>query len=120
MQAIVLAGGKGRRLMPYTTVLPKPLMPIGDYPILEVILRQLKHYGFSRVTISTGYLHELIHAFLDSNKTLGLEISYAHEDTPLGTIGPLRLIDKLDDTFLVMNGDILTDINYRDLIASHK
>ena len=120
MQAIILAGGKGRRLMPYTTVLPKPLMPIGDYPILEVILRQLKHYGFNRVTISTGYLHELIHAYLDSNRTLGLEIAYVHEDTPLGTIGPLRLIEDLDDTFLVMNGDILTDISYPDLIASHK
>ncbi|MGB7787947.1 sugar phosphate nucleotidyltransferase [Methanoregula sp.] len=119
MQAIILAGGKGRRLMPYTTVLPKPLMPIGDYPILEVILRQLKHCGFGKVTISTGYLHELIHAYLDSNKTLGLDITYAHEDTPLGTIGPLRLIENLDDTFLVMNGDILTDIKYRDLIASH-
>jgi NDP-mannose synthase len=120
MQAIVLAGGKGRRLMPYTTVLPKPLMPIGDYPILEVILRQLKHYGFNRVTISTGYLHELIHAYLDSNRTLGLDIAYVHEDTPLGTIGPLRLIEHLDDTFLVMNGDILTDISYPDLIASHR
>lgn len=120
MQAIILAGGKGRRLMPYTTVLPKPLMPIGDYPILEVILRQLKHCGFRKVTISTGYLHELIHAYLDSNKTLGLDISYVHEDTPLGTIGPLRLIEHLDDTFLVMNGDILTDINYRDLIENHR
>lgn len=120
MQAIILAGGKGRRLMPYTTVLPKPLMPIGDYSILEVILRQLKHYGFGRVTISTGYLQELIHAYLNSNKSLGLELSYSHEDSPLGTIGPLRLLEKLDDTFLVMNGDILTDINYRELIESHK
>jgi NDP-mannose synthase len=120
MQAIILAGGKGRRLMPYTTVLPKPLMPIGDYSILEVILRQLKHAGFSKVTICTGYLHELIHAYLNSNKTLGLDISYTHEDTPLGTIGPLRLIENLDDTFLVMNGDILTDIDYTKLIDSHR
>lgn len=120
MQAIILAGGKGRRLMPYTTVLPKPLMPIGDYSILEVILRQLKHAGFSKVTICTGYLHELIHAYLNSNKTLGLNISYTHEDTPLGTIGPLRLIENLDDTFLVMNGDILTDIDYTALIDAHR
>jgi NDP-sugar pyrophosphorylase family protein len=120
MQAIILAGGKGRRLMPYTTVLPKPLMPIGDYSILEVILRQLKHAGFSKVTICTGYLHELIHAYLNSNKTLGLNISYTHEDTPLGTIGPLQLIENLDDTFLVMNGDILTDIDYAALIDAHR
>jgi NDP-sugar pyrophosphorylase family protein len=120
MQAIILAGGKGRRLLPYTTVLPKPLMPIGDYAILEVILRQLKHAGFKKVTISTGYLHELIHAYIDSNKTLGLEITYAHEDSPLGTIGPLRLIKKLEDNFLVMNGDILTDLDYTALIRAHK
>jgi NDP-sugar pyrophosphorylase family protein len=120
MQAIILAGGKGRRLLPYTTVLPKPLMPIGDYPIIEVILRQLKWYGFSRISISTGYLHEFIHAYLDSNKTFGLKFDYSHEDTPLGTIGPLRLIKNLDDTFLVMNGDILTDLNYKKLIEFHK
>jgi NDP-sugar pyrophosphorylase family protein len=119
MQAIILAGGKGRRLMPYTTVLPKPLMPIGDYSILEVILRQLMHAGFKKVTISTGYLHELIHAYIDSNKKLGLDISYVHEDTPLGTIGPLRLMKDLESNFLVMNGDILTDINYKALIDWH-
>ena len=120
MQAIILAGGKGRRLLPYTTVLPKPLMPIGDYPIIEVILQQLKRAGFNRISISTGYLHELIHAYLDSNKTLGLKIEYSHEETPLGTIGPLRLIKNLEDTFLVMNGDILTDLDYKKLIESHK
>lgn len=120
MQAIILAGGKGRRLLPYTTVLPKPLMPIGDYPIIEVILRQLKRAGFNRISISTGYLHELIHAYLDSNKTLGLKIEYSHEEIPLGTIGPLRLIENIEDIFLVMNGDILTDLDYKKLIESHK
>jgi len=120
MQAIILAGGKGRRLLPYTTVLPKPLMPIGDYSILEVILRQLKHAGFNNITISTGYLHELIYAYIASNKSLDLKISYAHEEKPLGTIGPLRLIKQLDDHFLVMNGDILTDIDYTALITAHK
>jgi NDP-sugar pyrophosphorylase family protein len=119
MQAIILAGGKGRRLMPYTTVLPKPLMPIGDYPIIEVILRQLKRCGFEKVTICTGYLHELIHAYLDSNRSLGLDITYTHEEKPLGTIGPLRLIENLEDTFLVMNGDILTDLDYNALISAH-
>jgi NDP-sugar pyrophosphorylase family protein len=119
MQAIILAGGRGRRLLPYTTVLPKPLMPIGDYPILEVILRQLKHSGFDDVTISTGYLHELIHAYLDSNRDLGLKLKYTHETEPLGTIGPLHLVPYLDDDFLVMNGDILTDLNYRHLFEAH-
>ena len=120
MQAIILAGGKGRRLLPYTTVLPKPLMPIGDYSILEVILRQLKHAGFNTITISTGYLHELIVAYINSNKSLDMKITYAHEDSPLGTIGPLRLVKKLEDNFLVMNGDILTDLDYGALIAAHK
>jgi NDP-mannose synthase len=119
MQAIILAGGKGRRLRPYTTILPKPLMPIGDYSILEVILRQLKYFGIKKVIICTGYLHELIQAYLNNNKNLGLDITYTHEDTPLGTIGPLRLIKDLDDPFLVMNGDILTDLDYSTLIKTH-
>jgi NDP-sugar pyrophosphorylase family protein len=120
MQAIILAGGSGRRLLPYTTVLPKPLMPIGDYPILEVILRQLKSYGFDNVTISTGYLHELIRAYLDNNKRLHFNISFIHEEEPLGTIGPLHLVPHLDETFLVMNGDILTDLNYLELFTAHQ
>jgi len=119
MQAVILAGGKGRRLFPYTTVFPKPLMPIGDYPIIEVILRQLQHYGFKRITICTGYLHELIHAYLDNNKDLNLKITYTHETEPLGTVGPLRLIDHLDKNFLVMNGDILTDLDYHALFKAH-
>jgi NDP-sugar pyrophosphorylase family protein len=119
MQAVILAGGTGRRLLPYTTVLPKPLMPIGDHPILMVILRQLRHYGFNRVTICTGYLHELIHAYIGGSTATGLEISYTRETEPLGTIGPLRLIQKLDDNFLVMNGDILTDLDFSAFLASH-
>jgi NDP-sugar pyrophosphorylase family protein len=120
MQAVILAGGRGRRLLPYTTVLPKPLMPIGDYSILEVILRQLKYYGFDNITISTGYLSELINAYITHRgKNLDIDIRFVHEDEPLGTIGPLRLVPHLDDTFMVMNGDILTDLNYQDLITAH-
>ena len=120
MQAVILAGGKGRRLRPYTTVLPKPLMPIGDYPILEVILRQLERSGFNEVIISTGYLHEIICAYLKSATDINLKIRYSHETTPLGTIAPLHLIDGLEDTFLVMNGDILTDLDYSKFIDYHK
>ncbi len=94
-------------------------MPIGDYPILEVILRQLKYYGFDDVTISTGYLHELIRAYVDNRKNLDLDIKYVHEDAPLGTIGPLNLIQNIDENFLMMNGDILTDLNYRELMNAH-
>jgi NDP-sugar pyrophosphorylase family protein len=120
LQAVILAGGKGRRLMPYTTVLPKPLMPIGEYPILEVILRQLARSGFTDVVICTGHLHELIKAYLAQRSYPGLDLRFTHEEEPLGTIGPLRLIDGLADTFLVMNGDILTDLDYRRLLAAHR
>lgn len=120
MQAVILAGGKGRRLAPYTTVLPKPLMPIGDMPILEVILRQLKSAGITQITMAVGYLAELIMAFFGNGERLGLKISYSLEDKPLGTAGPLALIKDLNDTFIVMNGDILTDLDYRNLIQYHK
>jgi NDP-sugar pyrophosphorylase family protein len=120
LQAVILAGGKGRRLMPYTTVLPKPLMPIGEYPILEVILRQLARSGFTDVVICTGHLHELIKAYLAQRSYPGLDIRFTHEEEPLGTIGPLRLVEGLADSFLVMNGDILTDLDYRRLLAAHR
>jgi NDP-sugar pyrophosphorylase family protein len=119
MQAIILAGGKGRRLHPYTTVLPKPMMPIGDYPIIEVILRQLAHFSFTEVIISTGYLESIIRAYLQSCEFESLKITFSHETTPLSTMGPLHLIDNLQDTFLVINGDILTDLNFSYLLQEH-
>jgi len=120
MRAVILAGGKGTRLQPYTTVLPKPLMPIGDMPILEVVLRQLKAAGITRVTMAVGYLAELLQAFFGNGARLGLPIDYSMEQKPLGTVGPLTLIPNLDGTLLMMNGDILTTLDYSNLIASHR
>jgi NDP-mannose synthase len=121
MRAIILAGGKGQRLRPYTTVLPKPLMPIGDMPILEVVLRQLRRAGITRVTIAVGYLAELVQAFFGDGRRLGLAIDYSFEERPLGTVGPLTLIPDLrnEKSFLMMNGDLLTTLDYRGLIDRH-
>jgi NDP-sugar pyrophosphorylase family protein len=118
-RAVVLAGGLGTRLRPYTTVLPKPLMPVGDRPILDIVMRQLKAGGFDHVTISTGYLAELIEAFFGDGSKYGVKIDYYREDEPLGTVGALAMIDGLDDDFLVMNGDVLTDLNYAALLDRH-
>jgi len=122
MRAVILAGGKGQRLRPYTTVLPKPLMPIGDMPILEVVLRQLKAAGITRVTMAVGYLGELLQAFFGDGKRLGLQIDYSFEERPLGTVGPLTLIPSLADEteFLMMNGDVLTTMDYSALIGHHR
>ncbi len=119
MQAIILAGGKGTRLKPYTTVFPKPLMPIHDMPILEVVIRQLKKAGFKKITMAVGHLAELIEAFFGNGDKWGLKISYSREDIPLGTAGPLALLENLNDTFLVMNGDVLSDLNYTELVQFH-
>ena len=118
-RAVILAGGLGTRLRPYTTVLPKPLMPIGDRPILDIVIRQLASAGFERVTIATGYLAELIEAFFGDGSRHGIPIDYFREDEPLGTVGALSLIEGLDEDFLVMNGDILTDLDYRRLLERH-
>ncbi len=111
-RAVILAGGKGTRLRPYTVVLPKPLMPIGEYPILEVIIRQLARSGFSRVTLAVNHQAELIKAFFDDGAKWKLKIDYSLEDKPLGTMGPLKLIRDLPEHFLVMNGDTLTDLDF--------
>jgi NDP-sugar pyrophosphorylase family protein len=117
--AVILAGGKGSRLRPYTVVLPKPLMPIGEYPILEVIIRQLVSQGFTHITLAVNHQAELIAAFFGNGSKWGISINYSLEDQPLGTMGPLKLIKDLPDNFLVMNGDILTDLRYKDFFETH-
>jgi NDP-mannose synthase len=118
-RAVILAGGKGTRLRPYTVVLPKPLMPIGDYPILEVVVRQLVRAGFDRITMAVNHQAELIKAFFGDGSKWGTRIDYSLEDQPLGTMGPLRLIGDLPEHFLVMNGDILTDLDFAAFHSAH-
>jgi len=123
MRVVILAGGKGTRLHPYSTVLPKPLMPIVDFPILEIGLRQLRHYGFTDVTIAVGHLANLIMLLFGDGKKLGLNITYAIEDEPRGTIGPLANIQELHDEgrpFLLMNGDTLTDLDFAGFAMDHQ
>lgn len=118
-RAVILAGGKGTRLRPYTVVLPKPLMPIGEYPILEVIVRQLVECGFEHITMAVNHQSELIKAFFQNGEKWGVKIDYSIEDKPLGTIAPLHLISDLPESFLIMNGDVLTDINYENFFNEH-
>lgn len=121
MKAVILAGGKGTRLAPYTTILPKPLMPIGDMPILEILLSQMRRAGVQEVILTVGHLAEFLRAFFNDGSRLGLKIGYSYEDEPLGTAGPLSLIkERFDSTFLVANGDVLTTLDLKDLIAFHK
>lgn len=121
MHAVILAGGKGVRLRPYTTALPKPLVPIGDqHAILEIVLRQLATAGFTSCTIAIGHLGHIIRAYVGNGARWGLRVGYSTEDSPLGTMGPLlTMMDRLPEHFLVMNGDILTDLDYADVLNSH-
>jgi len=120
MKAVVLAGGKGTRLAPYTTILPKPLMPIGDMPILEVLLRQMKRGGINHVVLTVGHLASLLRSYFGDGAQWDLDISYSYEEKPLGTAGPIALVQGLDKTFLVTNGDVLTTLNLRKLVAFHR
>jgi NDP-mannose synthase len=122
MHAVILAGGKGVRLRPYTTRLPKPLVPIGEeHSILEIVLSQLARSGFGRITLAIGHLGELIRSFVGDGGRWGVQVDYSMpEEMPLGTMGPvLRLLDRLPERFLVMNGDVLTDLDYADLMRRH-
>ena len=118
-RAVILAGGKGTRLRPYTVVLPKPLMPIGEYPILEVIIRQLASAGFDHITLAVNHQAEIIKAFFQDGAKWGIKIDYSLEDKPLSTMAPLHLINDLPENFLVMNGDILTDPSFPALFEEH-
>jgi NDP-mannose synthase len=120
MKAVILAGGKGTRLAPYTKILPKPLIPIGDLPILEILLRQMKRSGIEDVVLTVGHLAHLLKAFFQDGRHLGLNISYSFEDRPLGTAGPLSMVQGLDETFLVTNGDVLTTLNLQELMKAHR
>lgn len=120
MRAVIMSGGKGTRLAPYTTILPKPLMPIGTMPILELVIRRLKLAGIDHVTLAVGHLASLIMAYFGTGERFGVPIDYSLEETPLGTAGPLRLIANLDETFLVLNGDLMTDLNFDNLIETHR
>lgn len=119
-KAVVLAGGKGTRLAPYTSVLPKPLMPIGDRSILELVLGQFATCGITDVTLCVGHLSHLIEAVLDNRPEDGVEIKFVRENEPLGTAAPLRLVEGLDQTFVAMNGDVLTTLPYDGFIRHHR
>lgn len=119
MKAVILAGGRGVRLRPYTTTIPKPLMPLGDEAILDAVLRQLARHGFEEAVLAVGYQAELIMAYVGDGARRGIPVRYAREDVPLGTAGALGTVEGLTDPFLVMNGDVLADIDFGALRAAH-
>ena len=120
-KALVLCGGKGTRLRPYTTVIPKPLMPVGDYPILEILLRQLQKAGVEEAVLAVGYMGQLFQAFFGDGARIGLDISYSFEERPLGTAGAVAsVIDRLGEDFPVTNGDLLTTLDYGGMLAAHR
>jgi len=118
-RAVILAGGKGTRLKPYTISLPKPLVPIGDMPILEIIIRKLTKSGFNHITITVNHMAEIIRAYFGDGSKWGILIDYSLEDKPLSTMGPLKLIKDLPENFLVMNGDVLTDLDFENFYTEH-
>lgn len=120
MRAILLAGGKGTRLQPFTATFPKPLVPLDDVPVIELLVQQLQHHGVRHLTVVTGHLAELIRAFLGDGQRFGVRIDYLKEETPLDTAGCLGLVDPGDEPLLVMNGDLLTTLDFGSLVAFHR
>jgi NDP-sugar pyrophosphorylase family protein len=120
IRAVILAGGKGTRLWPLTAVFPKPLVPLGNRAIIEILLQRLAQAGFVDVTISTGHLAELVRAVCSDGSRFGLKIDYVGEDEPLGTAGPLSLLPELTDPVIVMNGDLLTTLNFVEMLRYHQ
>jgi NDP-sugar pyrophosphorylase family protein len=116
---VILAGGKGTRLKPYTTALPKPLMPVGEYPILDILLRQLAGHGFRRITLAVGHLAGLIQAYFKEGHEWGVELEYSYETTPLGTAGPIARLPRNERALLVLNGDLLTTMDFPGILRFH-
>ncbi len=119
METVILAGGKGSRLAPFTSEIPKPLVRVGDIPVIDILLQRLKLHGVKKVTIAVNHLSHLITAALGDGSKYGLDIVYSHEEEPLSTVGPLKLIRNLPENFLVANGDIITDLNFKELYQFH-
>lgn len=114
--AIILSGGLGTRLQPFTNIMPKPLLPVGEKAVLEIQIEQLAKHGFTDVYLATNYKSEYIEKFFGNGEAYGINLHISKEKKPLGTVGPIKLIeDELDEPFLVMNGDILTNLNYNEL-----
>lgn len=122
LRAVVLAGGKGTRLQPFTINFPKPLVPLGDKPVIEVLIERLIRFGVTDITLTVGHLAELVKAYFHHRHDLTARIAlrYADEDQPTGTAGSLASVPGLDQTFLVMNGDLLTDIDFDALVRFHR
>ena len=119
MRAVILAGGKGTRLKPYTITLPKPLVPIVDQPILELIIQNLEKQGINELDVCVNHMGHLIESYFGGGSSYGVKIKYYYEKIPLGTVAPVKLIEDLPDNFIVMNGDVLTDLSFRDLFDEH-
>jgi NDP-sugar pyrophosphorylase family protein len=118
-RAVIISGGRGSRLMPFTSSMPKALLPVGDYPVLEIIVRQLKYFGFTDITFSVFHFAQNIEAYFGNGKKWGVNINYSVEDFALGTAGPLKLLNDLPDDFLVINCDILSSLNLEAMFNTH-